>query len=687
MGSGLSVSKSPTASPPQACPVFYNFTPNAQHIPLSTLPVRDLRGNVRRPRGGCAARIIALRNLPVVPFDTKRQAKEFLASVGKLKRSNHDDETALAKIAAVEEQAKSIQKEPCLTPTISSCFLINIAVDERGRLAPLSTDGAVGLTDSMSVIENGESESTAECGTSATVTKISLIGRKGFNFDTVSASNAAAGNRSKRALGSAGDSAERHLQLNSDSTSPEGTDTDSARGSSGAMSSNSCCSLLPSCEASALRRRDRGGARAEATGLASLPPSPEARPMTIFRAPQAHTASDNDGEAEDSDSSFTSSYGPSLLIRGGRFCRMGGGELPVLNAAAAATSNCGDSSTKRLRRQNLSIRLLNMPNRTRWFLFNDSSTHEAHMTVMLCYRKKTEAGDPPAMDAHRGGAASAPEFFPSKITGDHILVPGELKVMCVPTSLSHIPIKLKELQKEMETRHSSSRCFVEVKPLSLPDFVAALSTSSAESHRELLAKLEENASSMAVASLFIVLAPGETVFIAEGEATGYSIATKMIPFKSVSSMAVLSRRLTPDLVLELKQKSEALKKRCYHHKLIFLSNLKEKRLADSATEAPIDSSVSIAAAATAPAAAGSSFAHVQQFNADFYRYKMKSNSYISSPHHAVKMVASFLHRKATGPYLPPSGDGAKLISDSGGVAGQTRISRRSSLVTPMHKHP
>lgn len=558
MGSGSSTQKKTTRSQAPACPVFYNYSPSAQHIPASTLPTRDSHGNVRRPQGGCAARLIALRNLPVVTPEAKKEAKEFLVHVAKMRKAKRGDEAALTKIAEEEEQAKAVLRDRSLTPATSSCFLVNIAVDEQGRLAPLSTDGPAGLTDAVNAADNTvDSDTVSECVSTAMGTQVHPAMRKGFNFETASSnnhSNQAASTNGGGPPPSAHVGARKPPKLNSIPHPPS---------LNGSHSTN--LALLPSPKSGrttppptfnvvAVQRLSQQGA----ADAGPAPPAPlvgaKAMPVATVFAPPAATVSDDDGDETDS-STFMSSSTRSLLIRDSRFRR---------NDDSAPSAIAGDPTIKRMRRKNSRIKLMQVPNRTRWFLFNDSSTHEAQVTMLFSYRKQGDAG--------KAGAAVG---SPTNAAKDDTPTPGEMKLMCVPTPLSRKVTAPKEIKRQLANSSSSSRSFVEVKPLPVSAFVAALPTPAAGPQKDQLAKFEANADKMAAVSLFVVLAPGVTVFVAEGETTGYMVSTHMVPFNHSTSIAVLGRLLTPDMVLSAKKKSDALVKGCYHYKLVFLPSLHE----------------------------------------------------------------------------------------------------------------
>ncbi|KPA75249.1 hypothetical protein ABB37_08555 [Leptomonas pyrrhocoris] len=694
MGAGSSAAKDSTETLPPACPVFYNFSPSTQHIPTSTLPTRDARGHVRRPAGGCAARIIALRHLPVVTPDARKEAKEFLAHGGTMKKAARGDEAALAKIKEMEEQARSVLRDPCLPPAVSSCFLINIAVDEQGRLAPLSTDGAAGLTDTMNMIDNCDSDNASECASTAVASQVHPVGRKGFNFDTANSGS----NAQKPGMMGAG--ARRTSPPSDTRAAQEAIGNSNKKNNMASLPSPKShrASATPSYDVTAVQRLAPQGTASGATRPTPSPPSGDPNLLPSIFVPPLVSTSDLDADGDDAElTALMNSSVRSLLIKGSRFRKGDGGE----STPTPVTASLGEAATARLRRQHSRIKLLQVPNRTRWFLFNDSRTHEAQVTVMLCYTKQKDAADLPGKGSRRESPASVAALSPRNDVpaSPSASPPGELKLMCVPTPLSHTATDPKELKKQLASMSSSSRSFVEIEPLSFSAFFAALPAPSGSSQRELLSKFEANVPGMAAVAVFVVLAPGATVFLAEGEATGYFVDTHMVPFNRSTSMAVLGRLLTPDLVRLARQKSEALRKDCHHHKLIFLSKQADPAPAGGATGPGNSiSSPSLLIAKPAPAAEGRVVVPLEQPNRNTHpdhhqnnarqdtggdRQSTASTASTTNTTSTTSANPSHPSAHAPKPLSRLSADATEAINAAGETAvQQQRISARSPSIPP-----
>lgn len=692
MGSGSSVEKGSAASQPPGCPLFYNYSPNPLLVPASALPTRDVRGNVRRPHGGCAARIIALRHLPVVTPEAKKEAKDFFANLSKMKKAKQGDAAGLAKIAELEEQAKSIQQDPSLAPAVSSCFLVNIAVDEQGRLAPLSTDGPVGLADAANMADAiGEAE-TVETGSPSPASQPASGARRGFNFDAAAA-NPSSGQPSGGGTpppqpANLNSSSRRLPQLNVVPAGAEAPGANAATGNMGALPSPIASRQPPQLsEAAVVQRLSQQSGGTGATGPGAAPgPLAGARMMPIVFAPPIATISDSDADGEDGDTStHLGSSTRSLLIKDSRYRKGDGTEGTTPTTAAVAAGNTSDPNATRLRRQNSRIRLMQVPNKTRWFLFNDSRTHEAHLALFFCYAKSAESDKTGALakDDRGESTAGTPGTGPTQ----HPIEAGALKMMCVPTPLSHTSTSPKEVKKQLANSSSSSRSFVEWEQSSVSAFLSALPTPTTDAQKEQLARFEAKASTMAAVCLFVVLAPGVTIFLAEGEATGYMLNTHMVPFNPSTSMAVLGRLLTRDMVLDSRRKAAGLVKDCYRHKLIYLSPIVEAQPAGAARTADVPEQRGTSPQSRPSAAilgtpgAGNGTANPRNNNSVSEHLSSHSKT---SPLPPIQQAAAPLAPKPYSSMLVAAAEPMNAAGDAAAPSGQPqqRLSRRSPSTSP-----
>lgn len=586
------------ASPP--CPLFYNHMPDNQLIPASTLPARGPDGCVRRPQGGCAARVVPLRRLPIVSEEAKRQANQTLADAkkgvkveggaGAAARGGGDAQQQQARVVA---EANALLHNPSLPPALSSCFLINIAVDEQGRLAPLESEPPLVVKAGASGNGGGDASDTDDSQLRSP--RVGAI-KRGFSFTNATSTPAKGASQQPQQAGNgdaAGDG--RRPGQRGDGKAP-GLSILSPSSVAGSATTPLAVSLdgVPSPHRSEGLFK-RGSVPAPAsdaanTSLAHVPPpynrAAERPTATIFvdatPSPAPKLGTPLGDETRDDISTPVSSV-RSLLVKDSRFRRSDEGHTGAAAAAAAATAagsgaaastSVAGSDTPRLRRQlSKRITLLRTPHRTRWFLFNDSGTHEAHVRVLICYQTESAAeiaseAVVTAPDAASTGSAAA------AAGGGEACGParGNLRVMCRPTPLSHTTLSAKELKQQLANMSSSSRCYVEVRLCPVSSFVAAIPAPTTPGQEEQLAQFKKSVSTAEAVEVFVVLAPGATVYVAEGEVLGYKVDTHLVPFEKSNSVAVLGRLLTPELASSLKAKAEAVEKKGYRHTLHFLAS-------------------------------------------------------------------------------------------------------------------
>ncbi|KAG5480044.1 hypothetical protein LSCM1_06466 [Leishmania martiniquensis] len=551
------------------CPLFYNFMPNTQLIPASTLPKRDPSGSLRRPKGGCAARVIPLRSLPIVSGELKKHAKK-IAADAKNKKRDGDSAAGGAEANAVAA-ATALLNSPSLLPSLSSCFLINIAVDERGRLAPLPTEGGHATVTVAADQGDAASGSRSPSWSLLTSPQSSFV-KKGFSFscpNTPSRTPLLPGVGGGLG-GSFANGARRLLQ---DADKREATNELGSPPVTASASSITAGSR-PAGETQ-LMRHNLTKAGADAGTRSALSGAPE-RPPTSFAVPlpsRAGLAKAVIGTTWDGEHDMLSATASvcSVLVKDSRFRKPEDGPGRANSSVAPAYpsngANGGDNACPpRMRRQLSRITLFHVPQRTRWFLFNDSNNHEAHVSVLLCYHAQEQLSGPKASLA----GEKAPADLPGRTPTTWAPTPGDLRIMCRATPLLHTSVTRRRQKVPLESACSSNRTYVEVRPVSAEAFIDAIPPPKTAVQEGQLAGLEKQVASAAAVEVFVVLAPGATVYLAEGEVLGYRIDTHLIPFDQSSSMAVLGSTLTLELARSLKKKGGASKKG-YHHTLIFLA--------------------------------------------------------------------------------------------------------------------
>ncbi|KAG5480765.1 hypothetical protein CUR178_05900 [Leishmania enriettii] len=599
MGAGSSTAGiGNTSAPVPACPLFCNFMPNPLLIPASTLPKRGPDGSLRRPKGGCAARVVPLRGLPIVSEESKRHAKELVANAKSKKRAGNtpaggEEANALAAAAA-------LLSTPSLLPSLSSCFLINIAVDERGRLAPLPTDGghaAITVAACHGVAASGSGDPPWNVLTSPQ----SSFVKKGFNFSypntpvrTPLVPGAGGGRgdsfaNDARRLAQGGDSRAAANELGSQ-LMPTIPASVKARGrpSWGAQSKRSSFT-----EAGL----DAGTQPALSTALGK-PTSTFAVPLLSGAGP-ANAMADTASVGEHDMLSTTTSV-CSVLVKDSRFRKPEGGRARA-NSAAPAYANCGASGATaclpRMRRQMSRITLLRVPQRTRWFLFNDSKTHEAQVSMLLCYQAQQEKPSGPKMSLARENTPVVP---PAMTVTTSAPTPGDLRIVCRATPLSPTPPPRRRLKVPLESTYNSNCFYVEVRPVSVEAFTTAIPRPKTPAQERQLEGFKKRVASAAAVEVFVVLAPGATLYLAEGEVLGYRFDVHLVPFDKSGSMAVLGLMLTPALARCLKKKGEASNKKGYRHTLIFLAEAAAAPVSTAPAHRP-DSAAARLTASSVPA--------------------------------------------------------------------------------------
>ncbi|CBZ26696.1 hypothetical protein, unknown function [Leishmania mexicana MHOM/GT/2001/U1103] len=586
MGSGFSASSAGnTSAPLPPCPLFYNFMPDNQLIPGSTLPMRGPGGSVRRPQGGCAARVIPLRSLPVVSAESKRDAKKIVANA-KRNKKRRDDSAAEEGEASAVAAANTLLRNPSLLPSLSSCFLLNIAVDERGRLVPLLTNDGYAVNTMTGFNDTGAAGPGGSRWNPLKSPRPSFV-KKGFQFSTINSPvrtpmfPGASSNRGDSFMNGVGRSShggENGAAVNQPVSTllPPATAAVNAVGCSAGEApppdppSPQCIEGQPKWYSHTEKGVD-GGAQA----ALSKTPEKLISTFTIASAPlssvdPARSVCDTTTDG-DQDASLATPSVCSVLVKDSHFRKSEDGQGGASTSVAPALSNGGVSgvdsvSPQRMRRQLTRITLLRVSERTRWLLFNDSSTHEAQVSVLLCYRAHKERSTSPTKPI-------AGEEVPMKPSGRtktaSTPAPGDLRVLCRPTPLSHTPFSTQK-KLQLQSMSSSSRSYVEVRPVLVEVFTAAIPAPMTPVEEIQLAEFKKSVAGAAAVEVFVVLAPGATVYLAEGDVLGYRLDTLLVPFDKSGSMAVLGRMLTPEMVCRLK-KSGAGSKKGYRHTSMFLA--------------------------------------------------------------------------------------------------------------------
>ncbi|XQJ30889.1 hypothetical protein NXY56_006995 [Leishmania guyanensis] len=583
MGAGSSTASAGDAGVPlPTCPLFYNFMPNAQLIPASTLPTRGPDGLLCHPQGGCMARVIQLRSLPVVSEDSKRCAAQIIADAKK-KKKRGGDSTADREEANAVAAANDLLRNPSLHPSLSSCFLLSIAVDEQGRLVPLSTGDEHGVNAMAGGGGDGAQLATSKMSEKLTSPRSKIV-KKGFSFSVFSSTV-----RTPLVLGEGG----------SCEDSVAGTPRPLRGGNNGAAATKLVSVLSP------VHASVNAGSHPAGDALLPDPPSPHrSEAMPRWRSP----TSDSGGDGAQLASSkrpkgLTSSFASpppssagssnaacdttieekqgtplvtipmcSVLAKQSHFRKLEEGQGRESTSVASVLPNVGATGgdgviPPRIRRQLSRITLLRVPQRTRWFLFNDSRTHEAQVSALLCYR----AEEKPTYQKNLIPGEETPMDSSGRTITAATPVPGDLRICCRPTPLSHTSLSSKEMKLQLQSMCSSTRSYVEVQPMAVEVLTAAIPAPKTPMEEEKLAEFKKRASGAAAVEVFVVLAPGATVYLAEGEVLGYKIDTHLVPFDKLASIAVLGRMLTPELVRNLKKKGESVNVKGYRHKLMFLA--------------------------------------------------------------------------------------------------------------------
>ncbi|TPP45451.1 hypothetical protein CGC20_31440 [Leishmania donovani] len=588
MGSGFSTaSAGDTSAPLPPCPLFYNFMPDNQLIPASTLPMRGPGGTVRRPQGGCAARVIPLCSLPVVSEKSRKDAKKIVADAKRNKKRGSDSTAEEVEARAVAA-ANALLRNPSLLPSLSSCFLLNIAVDEQGRLVPLLTNDEYAVNTMAGFNDTGAGGPGSSCWNPLKSPRSSFL-KKGFNFSTT--------NSPVRTPMLPGAASDRGDSLTS------GAERSSQGGENGAAANQLVSTLLPSttaavnavgrsagaapppdppspqCSKRQPKRRSRTKKGGGDGAQPALSKAPEKLISTFAIAPApsssvgpARIVCDTTTDDEQDVSLATPSV-CSVLVKDSHFRKSEDGQGGASASVAPALWNGGVSgvdsvSPQRMRRQLSRITLLRVSERTRWLLFNDSGTHEAQVSVLLCYRAQKEKSTSPMKPI-------AGEEAPMKPSGRtetaSTPAPGDLRVLCCPRPLSHTSLSTNKKELQSQGTSSSSRSYVEVRPVLVEAFTAAIPAPTTPVEEHQLAEFKKNVAGAAAVEVFVVLAPGATVYLAEGDVLGYRLDTLLVPFDASRSMAVLGSMLTPKMVCRLKKKSKAASKKGYRHTLMFLA--------------------------------------------------------------------------------------------------------------------
>lgn len=588
MGSGFSrASAGDTSAPLPPCPLFYNFMPDNRLIPASTLPMRGPGESLRRPQGGCAARVIPLRSLPVVSEKSRKDAKKIVADAKRNKKRGGDS-TADEVEARVVAAANALLRNPSLLPSLSSCFLLNIAVDEQGRLVPLLTNDGHAVDTMVGFNDTGAGGPGSSRWNPLKSPRSSFV-KKGFNFFAT--------NSPVRTPMFPGAASNRGDSLTS------GAERPSQAGENGAAANQLVSTLLPpataavnavgrpagaapppdppspQCSEGQPKQRSRIKKGGDDGAQPALPKAPEKLISTFAIAP---TPSSSVGPArvvcdttkdDEQDVSLATPSVCSVLVKDSHFRKSEDGQGGASASVAPALSNGGASgvdgvSPKRMRRKLSRITLLRASERTQWLLFNDSGTHEAQVSALLCYRAQKERSASPMKPI---AGEKAPMKPSGKTETASTPAPGDLRVLCRPTPLSHTSLPTKKGKLHLQGMTSSSRRYVEVRPVLVEVFTAAIPAPTTPVEEHQLEEFKKSVASAAAVEVFVVLAPGETVYLAEGDVLGYRLDTLLVPFDTSRSMAVLGRMLTPKMVCSLKKKSEAASKKGYRHTLIFLA--------------------------------------------------------------------------------------------------------------------
>ncbi|GET88187.1 hypothetical protein, unknown function [Leishmania tarentolae] len=587
MGCGSSTASAgdtgPTVPP---CPLFYNFMPDTQLIPVSTLPIRGPSGAVRHPQGGCAARVLPFRSLPIVSEEAKMEAKKIIASA-KSKKCGEDS-------AAKEEESRAVTaanallRNPSLLPSLSSCFLINIAVDERGRLVPLLINDGHAIETIAGCHDTGVGGLGSARRSVPTSPRSSFV-KKGFNFSTATSlvltptlpgagdhGGASFTNDAEKSSKGGESGAAENLPV-STLAEPTTTAVNAADRSAGEVPSPYPPSPHqdkghPDRSSCIKENADDDVQPASSKTSQKLMPTVAIAPVPSCSTGSSRIVRDTNIDGEQGALLATASL-HSVLVKDSHFRKSEDSQGAPGASAAAALPNGGASGVdgagpSRMRRQLSRITLLRVCELTRWFLFNDSTTHEAHVSVLMCYQTHEKKHTSPVKPIDGEEAPMKPSEGTQTVVK---LPPGELRVLCRPTPLAESSLSMKEVQLKLQNMSSSSRIYVEVHPVSLERFIAAFPAPTTPEEENQLAALKKNAASVAVVEVFVVLAPGATVLLAEGDVLGYKFDTLLVPFKASESMAVLGRMLTAKMVCRLKQNGEAASKKGYRHTLMFLA--------------------------------------------------------------------------------------------------------------------
>lgn len=266
-----------------------------------------------------------------------------------------------------------------------------------------------------------------------------------------------------------------------------------------------------------------GGGQGGSTGAFSVFPASPASPASPAASLSPRTPAGSSGGGK---------CGPtSLLVR----------DSTLLSRANS--QQCLLSSRTSKRQARVAVRQV-----TRWCVFNDSRSHELHVTFSFC-------------------SYEGPDRQSEKA----------LRVVCEPTSLAENEKEAKRRAETMPFSDASSRVYVEAtKPLTLNEFkekVTATLTRGGraipERQRERLGHLQAQSTT---GQCFVALAPGTCVTVLEGEAAGYNVATRLVPFTPKTSLAVLGPRLTAERAAKLKAQAAELNKNCVDHASAFISD-------------------------------------------------------------------------------------------------------------------
>lgn len=504
------------------CPFFSNYMPPPSIVPPRTLLTINKDGTVVKPQAGCNATVVALK-----PSPGANPCSSSASESGKKKSSKPARGSALLE-----------------DPNVSSCFLIAYDVDERGRVAP---------TTKASVTVNGAAVTTVDGGGSSTT-------GKGFNFSTVSSSPSSAHGRNSGDVNTATDQRFGSLpsphEIASDRDAPTNMPLSTGEDDGELMEPPSPI-LVGGGGARSWSNSGGGGDGQSPQRQQQLLQRPEMAVLDVLKAAGGSISLQSDNAETDSAKATvtTSAYSmgenrrfsnhaplmvspdhsaPSLLspVRSlhdlppekqqevplvPSAMRMNASVKSVLVRGRKTGSGTDLGGVHARGEPRRCVATIRVTQQTRWCLFNDSKTHEAHMDLGLCVSLKT--------------ALLLRSTSSTKREGNN---PGS------PTS----------------TRgQNASDCYVRINGGALPlsrfcDLFESDKKTLSEGEATQLEYLRSHKGSekAKVFHVYLVLAPGAAVAVVQGQIKGYCIDTGMVPHNPKKSLATVGRRYSSEQV-------------------------------------------------------------------------------------------------------------------------------------------